>query len=211
MEVIRIENINKSFGNKILFEDLNFSIELGEMVAITGKSGCGKSTLLNILGLIEPFDSGIYTLFDQTNVPINSKQATQIIRDHINYLFQNFALIENESVENNLLIGLHYTKLNRIDKKRRIEDALMRVGLDGYAGIRVNQLSGGEQQRVAIARIMLKQGDLILADEPTGSLDEENREIILGLLKELNKEGKTIVIVTHDMYVACQCDRTIKL
>ncbi len=211
MEVIRIENINKSFGNKILFEDLNFSIDLGEMVAITGKSGCGKSTLLNILGLIEPFDSGIYTLFDQTNVPINSKQATQIIRDHINYLFQNFALIENESVENNLLIGLHYTKLNRIDKKRRIEDALMRVGLDGYAGIRVNQLSGGEQQRVAIARIMLKQGDLILADEPTGSLDEENREIILGLLKELNKEGKTIVIVTHDMYVACQCDRTIKL
>lgn len=211
MEVVRIVNINKSFENKILFEDLNFSINSGEMIAITGKSGCGKSTLLNILGLIEPFNSGSYTLFDQTNIPINSKQATQMIRDHINYLFQNFALIENESVEDNLLIGLHYSKLSKTDKRRKIEEVLMRVGLGGYAKIKVNQLSGGEQQRVAIARIILKQGDLILADEPTGSLDEENREVILALLKELNEEGKTIVIVTHDMYVAHQCDRIIKL
>ena len=126
-------------------------------------------------------------------------------------MFQNFALIDDESILNNLLIGLEFKNLNKKEKIEEINNVLQRVNIQYELHTKVSNLSGGEQQRVAIARLILKQGQLILADEPTGSLDEENREVILSLLKELNRDGKTIIIVTHDLYVANKCDRIISL
>lgn len=211
MEIIRINGLTKTFNNRKIIDNMDFTVFEGEMIAITGKSGAGKTTLLNVIGLIENFDEGNYWFYDQLNIKPNSKEATLSIRNHISYLFQNFALIDDESILNNLLIGLEFKNLNKKEKIEEINTVLQRVNIQHELHTKVSSLSGGEQQRVAIARLILKQGQLILADEPTGSLDEENREVVLSLLKELNNEGKTIIIVTHDLYVANRCDRIISL
>ena len=211
MEIIKINGLTKTFNNRKIIDNMNFTVSEGEMIAVTGKSGTGKTTVLNIIGLIENFDEGNYWFYDQLNVKPNSKKATLLIRNHISYLFQNFALIDDESILNNLLIGLEFKNLNKKEKIEEINNVLQRVNIQYELHTKVSNLSGGEQQRVAIARLILKQGQLILADEPTGSLDEENREVILSLLKELNRDGKTIIIVTHDLYVANKCDRIISL
>lgn len=210
MNAIKLVKINKSFnGNKVL-NDFTLDIKHGEMVAITGGSGSGKTTILNILGLIEKADSGTVDIFDFKNIKPNTKKAEMAIRKHIGYLFQNFALIDNESVEENLKIGLKYVN-KKEDYKALIKNVLLEVGLQGYEKRKVYELSGGEQQRVAIARVMLKPSNIILADEPTGSLDVLNRNSIIDLLKRLNSIGKTVVIVTHDDYVASKCHRIINI
>ncbi|WP_147585222.1 ABC transporter ATP-binding protein [Beduini massiliensis] len=211
MEIINIKNLSKKYKEHIIFDAFNLKINEGEMIAITGKSGSGKTTLLNIIGLIEEYDEGNYYFYDYLNIKPNSKFATEMIRNHINYLFQNFALIDDDTILNNLLIGLEFKNLSKSEKLSEIQNALEKVGLDKDVKTKISALSGGEQQRVAIARIILKDGNLILADEPTGSLDEENKEVVMSLLKELNNEGKTIIIVTHDSYVAGKCDRVILL
>lgn len=207
--IIQLKNINKSYSNKYLFNNLDFSIKKGEMVAITGPSGVGKSTLLNIIGLIDKPDSGEVIICNNKNPYNKEKLKLKLFRDNIGYLFQNYALVDNYTVSKNLDIALEYVK-NK-DKKRLKEKALERVGLLDKLNNKVFELSGGEQQRVALARLMLKEKDIILADEPTGSLDEDNRDIILKLLKQLNNEGKTIVLVTHDKAVANICDREINI
>lgn len=181
------------------------------MIAITGPSGSGKSTILNILGLIESFNTGTYKRFDQVNIKPNSKTAQAIIREDISYLFQNFALIEDETVEYNLMLGIRYLRCGKSEKLTIINDALNKVGLQGYAKSKIFELSGGQQQRVAMARALIKPSKLILADEPTGSLDQKNRDEIMQLLKEMNKQGKTIIVVTHDDEVAKQCQRIVHL
>ncbi|BBA92523.1 bacteriocin ABC transporter ATP-binding protein [Streptococcus ruminantium] len=181
------------------------------MVAITGPSGCGKSTLLNIIGLIDDFQNGSYQFDGMENIKVNSSQASSIIRNKISYLFQNFALMDSKTVEENLMLALFYQKLSKHEKKKRISQALEQVGLKGYENDNIFELSGGEQQRVAIARAILKPSIVILADEPTGSLDRKNKEIVLDLLRKLNQDGKTILIVTHDPEVAEACSRTIEL
>lgn len=211
MSAIKLTNITKKFGSKKLFNEFNLEIKEGEIIAITGGSGSGKTTLLNIIGLIESHEGGTVDIFNIQKVKPNSKKAELAIRKYIGYLFQNFALIDNETVEQNLKIGLKYSKLKKEDEKKMIRNCLYKVGLKGYEKRKVFELSGGEQQRVALARVMLKPSKLILADEPTGSLDYENRDVILGLLKELNRLGKTIIIVTHDSYVANQCHRIVNL
>ena len=207
--IIQLKNINKSYSNKYLFNNLDFSIKKGEMVAITGPSGVGKSTLLNIIGLIDKPDSGEVIICNNKNPYNKEKLKLKLFRDNIGYLFQNYALVDNYTVSKNLDIALEYVK-NK-DKKRLKEKALERVGLLDKLNNKVFELSGGEQQRVALARLMLKEKDIILADEPTGSLDEDNRDIILKLLKQLYNEGKTIVLVTHDKAVANICDREINI
>ena len=178
------------------------------MVAVVGKSGCGKSTLLNIIGLLETVDAGQVCIDDLQNIFPQSRMAITVIREKISYLFQNFALVDEETVFYNLNLALKYVKGN---KKQMIEKALTAVGLQGYENKRIYQLSGGEQQRIALARILIKPSKIILADEPTGSLDAENRGVVMGMLRKLQQQGKTIVIVTHDDHVAAQCDRIISL
>lgn len=209
--MIKLENVTKTIGEKVILENLSLKINQGDLVAIVGKSGSGKSTLLNLLGLIDGDYSGYYEIFGQQNVPVNSVKSQAIIREHISYLFQNFALIDNETVEYNLMLALKYVKLSKKDKVKKIEEILERVGLSSTLHQKVSELSGGEQQRIAVARAILKPSQLLLADEPTGSLDPENRDLVLNFLLDMNKEGKTVIIVTHDAYVAQQCHRVIEL
>ncbi|MDR1521410.1 MAG: ABC transporter ATP-binding protein [Streptococcaceae bacterium] len=211
MNVVSIKNFSKKFGQKVIFDNFNLEILEGDMIAITGPSGSGKTTLLNTIGLIEPVEHGEYLIFDQLVPKINSKQSNKIIREKISYLFQNFALVDNFTVKENLLMALKYVKKIKKDKESLIDDALRQVGLKNYQNLKIFEISGGEQQRVAIARSILKPSQLILADEPTGALDDKNRDEILEILFQLNKKGKTIIIVTHDNKVAENCQRVIAL
>lgn len=211
MNIIEIRNLTKSYDDKIILDKFNLDIYEGEIIAIKGCSGKGKSTLLNIIGLIENFDSGELLIDGVSNVKPNSEKASKIIREKIGYLFQNFALVDNETVKFNLELAMKYIKLNKTDKKTKILDALKKVNLEGYENKEIYKLSGGEQQRVAIARLLIKPCKIILADEPTGSLDDKNKENILNLLKYLNTQGKTIVIVTHEDMATNIADRVIYL
>ncbi|WP_320165147.1 putative bacteriocin export ABC transporter [uncultured Trichococcus sp.] len=208
--MIKIDHLKKRIGERVLFDDLNVSIQKGEMVAITGKSGSGKTTLLNILGLLDREFQGHVALYHE-NEALNLKNTDNIRRLYLGYLFQNFALIDDESVEDNLKLALKYTQLSSKEKTIAIEQSLMDVGLLNLGKRKVYELSGGEQQRVAVARLILKPSTIILADEPTGSLDRENRDSILNLLKKLQLQGKTVIIVTHDVDVADFCDRKINI
>ena len=209
--MIQLTNMTKKYGQKIIFSDFNLKIDQGQMVAITGSSGSGKSTLLNIIGLIEGFDQGTYDFMGHINTKPNSRTAQRIIRSDISYLFQNFALIEDQTVAQNLLLALKYVHKAKDEKKKIIKSALANVGLKTYLNRKVYELSGGQQQRVAVARAIIKPSKIILADEPTGSLDVQNRDEIFNLLTELNKKGKTIVIVTHDVELANRCKRVVEL
>ena len=174
-----------------------------------GDSGVRKSTLLNMIGLLERPDSGSLTICGEENPQINSKTTTLLQRNILGYLFQNYALVDNMTVNQNLDIALEYRKVK--NRKLAKKQALERVGLSGKLKNKVFELSGGEQQRIAIARLMLKPCEIILADEPTGSLDDNNRDIVIGLLKEFNEQGKTIIIVTHDKVVSGVCERVVQL
>ena len=184
-------NITKQFEELILFDNFNFTIEDGDFVCFSGVSGSGKTTLLNIIGLLEPVDAGELYI-DGLKYATNRKKLGYF-RERVGFLFQNFALIENKTVEENLEI---VRKKNRTDYT--IMEALEKVGLEDKIDNKVFTLSGGEQQRVALARLFLKKCDIILADEPTGSLDRWNARIVMDILLELNREGKTVILVTHD-------------
>lgn len=209
--MIKITNLTKKFGENVIFENLNLEIESGQLVAIIGKSGCGKTTLLNLIGMIDTKYEG---KIEYDNVMLHSMKNSQkqkFIRDNINYLFQNYALIDDKTVLENLELALYYEKLSKQKRKAIILKSLEAVGLPMYEEKKVYTLSGGEQQRIALARAIIKKGNIILADEPTGNLDEENRNIVLDNLIELNKQGKTVIIVTHDPYVAEKCNKIISL
>ena len=185
---VTIQNLSKSFGDHIIFEDFSLEILKGSMIAIQGKSGSGKSTLLNIIGALEKPDDGTIQVLDYENVKPNSKKSEKMLRYKIAYLFQNYALIDNLTVEKNLKLAMHYRK----DKSpSMIRDALKLVGLEGFENKKIYTLSGGEQQRIALARTFLKPCDIILADEPTGNVDDENKEMIIGILSKLKETGKT--------------------
>ena len=208
MKAIKIINMNKSYQDNIIFDKFNFEVEENTFNVVMGVSGSGKSTLLNIIGLLDKADSGDVILFGEKNIKPFSRKAEKMLREKIGYLFQNFALVENETVEYNLKLALDNIKA---DKKEKIKEVLKEVQLEGYENKKIYKCSGGEQQRVAIARLLLKQCDLILADEPTGSLDESNREIIIKLLKRMQDSGKTIVVVSHDPVFKDIADQIIYL
>lgn len=209
--MIELTDVTKKFGSKVIFEHFDMTIQKGEMIAVVGPSGAGKSTLLNILGLIDAVDSGEYHFEDKVNVKPNSALAQKIIQMKISYLFQNFALVEEATVAENLLLALKYVHQTKVAKQNLIAAALQKVGLGNSLHNKIYELSGGQQQRVAIARAVVKPSELVLADEPTGSLDDQNRDEIIKLLGELNDAGKTVVIVTHDKRVAQKCHRIISL
>lgn len=209
---LQVDALNKSFGSNTVLHNISFEIESGESVALVGPSGCGKSTLLNIIGLLETLDSGTINLEGKAYPSINSKKATLMRRTEINYLFQSFALINDWKVSKNLLLALQYTKLSKQEQERLIRTALENYGIGEKYDAVVNELSGGEKQRVAIARAMIKPGNLILADEPTGSLDKAMATIVIdSLLDSVHANHKTLLMVTHDMGIAQRCDRIIEL
>lgn len=208
--MIQVKNLNKQFNGEYLFTEFNLSVNKGEMIAITGKSGSGKSTLIACMCGLEKFDKGKIEINKRNIANMKQKDKVLIYRNEIGYLFQNYALISHETINYNLEIVLSYKKLSKAKKKELKLEALNKVGLDKSLDTKVYTLSGGEQQRVAIARLLLKEPLVIFADEPTGALDEVNKHIILKLLLEF-KGKSTIIIVTHDEEVMNYCDRNIQL
>lgn len=205
-----LQGVRKQYNGHAVLTDFDLRIEVGEMVAITGVSGSGKSTVLNMIGLLETPDGGEIRISGDKAPKPRTRSANRYRRYRLGYLFQNFALIDNASVKENLEVALTYSR-QRAPKKQRIAEALAHVGLPGTENRKIFSMSGGEQQRVAVARLLLKPCDIVLADEPTGSLDSANRDIVLGLLCEMNVAGKTVIIATHDEAVASACPRAIRL
>ena len=202
--MIEIKNLFKQFNEKLLFEDLNETIQSGEYIVFSGESGTGKTTLLNMIGYLEPVTSGSI-IIDHIDYQ-KSNQLIDFYRRKVGLLFQNFGLVENKTVKENLEL---VKKPSRTEIS--IEEALKIVGLSDKLNETVYKLSGGEQQRVALARLMVKKCDIILADEPTGSLDKRNANIVLGILEELHHLGKTIIVVSHDEDVKKRAERIIEL
>lgn len=196
--MINIDKLNKKYGNRTVFKDFSIEFKEGEFVSIYGESGSGKSTLLNIIGLLEKFDSGDLIINGRKNIGIDSKEAILMRRNEISYLFQSYALIDEMTVYDNLKLSLEYRKYSKSEKDEKIREVLKYVGLSDKIKRFVYELSGGEQQRIAMARVLLHDTNIILADEPTGSLDEKNKQVILELLKKENEKGKTIIVATHD-------------
>ncbi len=211
-KAIEVLNVTKKFGKRYIFKNLNLSVEDGEFISIVGPSGCGKSTLLNMIGLLESSDAGQIKLKGKEIPKIESNGATMLRRNTINYLFQSFALITDMTIYQNLFLAMNFSNMTTKEKDTRIDEILKKVHLDGFKDEKVNTLSGGEQQRVALARTILKPGDIILADEPTGSLDSAAAEIAFNLIKDLSKQyRKTVMMVTHSKDLANQADRIINI
>ncbi len=203
--MIKLKNVTKSFPNKTLFNNLSFDINKGEMIAITGSSGSGKSTLLNIISSIEKADSGRISVSNYDIANLKSKKQKYLFKNVYGFVFQNYALVEEKTVAENIMIG------NDKVSKNSIEEVLEKVHLTGFGDRIINSLSGGEQQRVAIARVILKDAQIIIADEPTGNLDTVNSTIIMDLFRNLKLEGKTIVVATHDISHLDYFDKIINL
>ena len=212
MNIIELKNVSKSYDGRKIIDNLTISIPENSLVAITGKSGSGKSTILNMIGLLESIDSGSIKI-NGNNIPnINSSKATMLRRKTINYLFQSYALISDITVWDNLMIAMEFLDLSKKKKNDEIDKVLRDLDIFILKNKKVNTLSGGEQQRVALARCILKPGNLILADEPTGSLDPKMAEIVFELIKYLrDKYNKTVIIVTHDILLANKADFIVDL
>ena len=203
--MIEALNISKSYHNKVIIDSFSVNIKENSLTVITGHSGKGKTTLLNILSMVERPDSGVVKI-DNIENP-NQKQLRYLRRYKLAYLFQNYGLVDENTVEKNLRISLAYRK----NTKLTISEALEKVELVGYEKRKVYELSGGEQQRVALARVLLKDACYIFADEPTGNLDNDNRDVVIKLLRELADNGKGVVLATHDMELVSYADQHICL
>lgn len=209
--VVEVASVSKSFRRHQVLNKVNLTVSQGEFVAVTGPSGSGKSTLLNLIGLLDTPDQGCVSLFGRPAPGINTSQARLILRHKLGYLFQNAALIDQDSVETNLRTAQKYSPTPTSHRAHQRQKALTTVGLGGLEQQKVYELSGGEQQRLALACLLTRDTELVLADEPTGSLDPHNRDTVLTLLQDLNHQGKTIIIVTHDPDVASAATRRISL
>ena len=205
-KVFRTEEIETTALNGVPFE-----IKDGEFVAIMGPSGCGKSTLLNILGLLDNPTSGSYKLLDTEVANLKEKERTKFRKGNIGFVFQSFNLIDELNVYENVELPLRYLNISASERKKRVTEILKRMNISHRAKHFPQQLSGGQQQRVAIARAVVSNPKLILADEPTGNLDSKNGKEVMDLLCELNKEGTTIVMVTHSQKDATVAQRIIDL
>lgn len=214
--MINIKKLNKIYnlGKENQFyalKEIDISIEKGEMVAITGPSGAGKSTLLHIIGFLDDFNDGEY-YFDDVDVnALNDKKTSQLRGNEIGIVMQDFGLLNNEKVYSNVELPLFFSRTKLSAMRSKVEFSLKKLGIYDLKNKKVNTLSGGQKQKVAIARAIVNEPSLILADEPTGSLDNKSSKEIMNIFREINSYGTTVLIVTHDDNIAHECDRIINI
>ena len=206
IKVFRAEDIQT-----VALKNVSFEIEKGDFVTIMGPSGCGKTTLLNILGMIDIPNAGTYKLFGQDVLALNEKQKTELRKRNVGFVFQNFNLIDELTVQENIELPLVYLGWKKKARKTRVEEVIDKMSISHRKNLFPIQLSGGQQQRVAVARAVIANPPLLLADEPTGNLDSMHGEEVMNLLNDLNKEGTTIIMVSHSQRDASYSRRTIHL
>ena len=213
--MIEVKDLTKVFKTEEVetwaLDQVSLSVEKGEFVAVMGPSGCGKSTLLHILGLLDTASSGAYLLDGQDVSGYSERQRNALRKGTLGFVFQSFNLIDELTVRENIALPLLYMGVPAEERRRRVEEAMTRMDITHRAGHFPRQISGGQQQRTAIARAIVTRPKLILADEPTGNLDSKNGKEVMGLLGELHREGTTIVMVTHSKHDAGYADRIIHL
>lgn len=213
--MIEVKDLTKVFKTEEVetwaLDQVSLSVENGEFVAVMGPSGCGKSTLLHILGLLDTASSGTYLLDGQDVSGYSERQRNALRKGMLGFVFQSFNLIDELTVEENIALPLLYMGVPAEERRKRVEEAMARMDITHRAGHFPRQISGGQQQRTAIARAIVTRPKLILADEPTGNLDSKNGKEVMGLLGELHKEGTTIVMVTHSKHDAGYADRIVHL
>lgn len=206
--MIELRNINKGFDVRIVLENLNYNFYEGNSYALIGASGAGKTTLLNIIGKLEEVDSGDIIVND---INLNNIKEKDYFKNYLSYLFQNFGLIENKSIQENLMLAFIGEKISKLEMQKKMNEALKRVHLDVNLNRKIYTLSGGEAQRVALAKTILKDSPIILADEPTASVDQKNSEEIIELILSLKKENKIIIIATHSPDIYNQVDHILEI
>lgn len=206
--MIELRNINKGFDDRIVLENLNYNFYKGNSYALIGASGAGKTTLLNIIGKLEEVDSGDIIVND---INLNNIKEKDYFKNYLSYLFQNFGLIENKSIQENLMLAFIGEKISKLEMQKKMNEALKRVHLDVNLNRKIYTLSGGEAQRVALAKTILKDSPIILADEPTASVDQKNSEEIIELILSLKKENKIIIIATHSPDIYNQVDHILEI
>lgn len=213
--MIRLEGIEKSYriGNHSLkvLKGINLEIEDGELVSLMGSSGSGKSTLLNIIGILDTYDAGTYHIDNELISHLSATRAAKLRGQYIGFVFQSFNLISFKNAVENVALPLYYQNVKRSERNAIALDYLDKVGLKDWATHLPNEMSGGQKQRVAIARALISNPKLILADEPTGALDSVTSQEVMNVLKDINNEGKTVIIVTHERDIAEQTRRIINI
>ena len=213
--MITIKDLHKSYvmGDSSLhvLKGIDFSVQEGELVAIMGSSGSGKSTLLNILGMLDSADKGCYELDGVAIKDLNETKAAKYRNQFLGFVFQSFNLINYKNALENVALPLYYQGIKRKERQKQALDYLTKVGLHDWASHLPNELSGGQKQRVAIARAMASKPKVLLADEPTGALDTKTSYEVMELIQQINNEGKTILVVTHEPDIAQMCKRIVKL
>ena len=204
--MIHLTNAYKTYDKQsYVLKDLSLEVKKGDLVSIMGESGSGKTTLLNIIGTLDYLSDGMY-LFDSMDLSkISPKKLSKIRNKKIGFVFQQYYLIPYLTVYYNVMMPLQYSKIKRKEKQEKVMKALSMLGIDNLKDKKINHLSGGEMQRVAIARAIVNEPDLLLCDEPTGNLDEKNTKIVLDTLNKLNENGTTIILVTHNKWLAQNC------
>lgn len=214
MELLKLQGISKSYGTRKkvnAIKKFDFTIEKGEMVSIMGKSGSGKSTVLNIISGIDSLEKGEYFFQGEDMKKVKGDKMTIFRRNHIGFVLQHFALIPNYTIYDNIAFSLRLNRVSKKEIREKVTAIAKELGIEKHLAKYPSELSGGEAQRAAIARAVIHNPELILADEPTGALDEETGIKIMDIFKRLHRQGNTLIIVTHDSNIASMCERTVRI